>query len=49
MFWYIHYVLSLEKYKKLKIAGDEDKIWINTFSKTQPHIHYILGDMIPPI
>ena len=34
--------------QELKIAGAEDKILIYTVSKIQPHIRYILGDMIPP-
>ena len=48
MFWYIRYIPSLEKSQNLKIAGAEDKILMNTVSQTQPHIRYILGDMIPP-
>ena len=47
-FWYILYILILEKDKELKIAKYEHKIIIYTISKIQPHIHYILGDMIPP-
>ena len=31
-----------------KIAEAVAKILIDTVSKNQPHIHYILGDMIPP-
>ena len=47
-FWYSRYILRLEKYKKLKIIGTEDKILKNTFSKIKPQIHYIPGDMISP-
>ena len=47
-FWYIRYILRLAKAQELKIAEVEDKILIYTVSKIQPHIHYILGDMIPP-
>ena len=49
MFWYIRYILGLEKAQELKIAKVEDKILIYTMSKIQPQIRYILGDMIPPI
>ena len=47
-FWYIRYIAGLEKSQELKIAEAEDKILIYTISKFQPHIHYIMGDMIPP-
>ena len=46
-FWYIPYILILENGWEFKIAEAEDKILIYTVSKIQPHIHYILGDMIP--
>ena len=48
MFWYIHYISGLEKDKEMKLSQDEAKIYIYTVSKVQPHILYILGDMIPP-
>ena len=48
MFSYIHYIPSLVKSQKPQILGTEDKILMNTISKNQPHIRYILGDMIPP-
>ena len=48
MFWYIHYIPSLEKSQKLKHLGAKYKMLINTVSKYQPQIRYILGDMIPP-
>ena len=48
MFWYSHYLPRLAKSQKLKIAGAEDKILMNTVSKGQPLIRYILGDMISP-
>ena len=47
-FWYIHYILRLEKDQELKIAETEYTIWIYTVSKIQTQIRYILGDMIPP-
>ena len=47
-FWYINYILRLAKDQELQIAGAKYKILMYTFSKIQPHIHYILGDMIPP-
>ena len=47
-FWYIRYILILEKYQELKTSRAEDKILIYTVSKIQPQIHYIMGDMIPP-
>ena len=47
-FWYIRYILRLEKAQELKIAKAKYKILIYTVSKLQPQIHYILGDMIPP-
>ena len=46
-FWYIRYILRLAKAQELKIAEAEGKILIYTISKMQPHILYILGDMIP--
>ena len=46
-FWYIHYILRLEKDQELKILEVEDKILIYTVSKIQPQIRSILGDMIP--
>ena len=48
MFWYIFYIPILENVKELKSVYTEYKILMNTVSKTQPQIHYILGDMIPP-
>ena len=47
-FWYIHYILRLEKDQELKIVEAEDKILIYIVSKIQPQNRYILGDMIPP-
>ena len=47
-FWYIHYILWLEKDQELKLAEAEDKILIYIVSKIQPQNRYILGDMIPP-
>ena len=47
-FWYIHYILRLEKDQELKIVEEKCKIFIYTVSKIQPQICYILGDMIPP-
>ena len=47
-FWYSRYIPSLVKSQKMKIAGAEYKIMMNTVSKYQPYIHYILGDMISP-
>ena len=47
-FWYIHYILRLENAQVFKIADTEYKILIYSVSKIQPHIHYILEDMIPP-
>ena len=47
-FWYIRYIPRLMKDQLLKIAGNEDQILMYTVSKTQPHIRYIIGDMIPP-
>ena len=41
-FWYSRYIPSLAKSQKLKIAGAEDKILMNTVSKGKPLIHYIL-------
>ena len=32
----------------MKIAGAKYKVLMNTVSKIQPHIRYILGDKIPP-
>ena len=48
MFWYIIYILILEKIQELKILYAEDKIFIYTIPKIQPPVRYILGDMIPP-
>ena len=48
MFWYIRYIPILEKVQDLKIADAEDNILMYILSKIQIHIHYILGDMIPP-
>ena len=31
-----------------KLLQVQDNILMYTVSKFQPHIHYILGDMIPP-
>ena len=45
---YIRYILSLVKSQKMKLTGAEYKIPLNTVSKKQPQIRYILGDMIPP-
>ena len=45
-YWYILYILRLDKAQELKIAEAEDKILMYTVSKIQPQIHYILGDMI---
>ena len=47
-FWYILYILGLEKDQERKISQFEYQILIYTVSKFQPQIHYILGDMIPP-
>ena len=47
-FWYIRYILRLEKAQEMKLSQDKYKIWIYTLSKIQPQIRYILGDMIPP-
>ena len=47
-FWYIPYILQLEKAQELKISQAEYKICIYTVFKIQPLIHYILGDMNPP-
>ena len=47
-FWYILYIPRFEKFQKLKLLGAEYKILMNIVSKNQPHIHYIMGDMIPP-
>ena len=38
--------MILEKYQEMKIAYAEYKILMYTVSKIQPHIRYILGDMI---
>ena len=46
-FWYIHYILRLEKVQALKITNAEDKIHIYSVSKIQPQIRYIMGDMTP--
>ena len=47
-FWYVRYIQRLVKDQELKIEEAEDKILIYTMSKIQPHIIYIVGDMIPP-
>ena len=47
-FWYIRYILRLDKVQYLKIVDPKYKILMYTVSKIQPHIRYILGDMIPP-
>ena len=47
-FWYIHYILRLEKVQEFQIAEAKYTILMYTVSKIQPHIRYILGDMIPP-
>ena len=47
-FWYICYILILEKDQELKIAEAKYTIVMYTLSNIQPHSHYILGDMIPP-
>ena len=47
-FWYIHYILGLEKAQEWKLSQAEDEILIHIVSKIQPHICYIVGDMIPP-
>ena len=47
-FWYIRYVLWLEKVQEMEIAETEDKILMYTVSKIQPQIHYIMGDRIHP-
>ena len=47
-FWYIRYIMILEKDRELQIGEDEYKIMIYTVSKIQPQIRYILGDMTPP-
>ena len=47
-FWYIRYILRLEKDKELKIVEAEYKILIYTVSKIYPQIIYNLEDMIPP-
>ena len=46
--WYIRYILGLEKDQELKNSYVDDKILMYILSKIQPHILYILGDMIPP-
>ena len=48
MFWYIRYIPILVKEKELKIVEAVAKILMYTMSNIHPHIHYILGDMIPP-
>ena len=48
MFWYICYILGLEKDQEMKLSQDKYKILIYNVSKIQPYIHYIMGDMIPP-
>ena len=47
-FWYIRYIQRLEKVQERKIVEAKDKILIYTVSEIQPHILYIMGDMIPP-
>ena len=47
-FWYIRYIPRLAKVQELKIAEAEYKILMYTVSKIQPHMRYILRDMIPP-
>ena len=47
-FWYIRYILILEKDKEMKIAQAKYKILMYTVSKIPPYILYIMGDMIPP-
>ena len=42
------YMPILAKSQKLKITGTEYKIMMNTVSKGNPLIRYILGDMISP-
>ena len=47
MFWYIIYILWLAKGQEQEIITDEYAMLMYTVSKIHPHIHYILGDMIP--
>ena len=47
-FWYFRYIQILAKDQELKIAETNDKMLVYIVSKIQPHILYILGDMIPP-
>ena len=47
-FWYSRYIPRLEKYKKLKIEGAKYIVMMNNVSNNNPHIRYILGDMISP-
>ena len=46
MFCHIRYILILKKDKEIKISGAEDKIRMYIVSNIQPHIRYIMGDMI---
>ena len=48
-FWYIRYILILEMGQELKIVEAENELLMYTVSKIQPHILYIVGDVIPPI
>ena len=47
-FWYIRYILRLEKDQELKITGAEDKTLVYSVSKIKPQIHYIMVYMITP-
>ena len=46
--WYIRYIPRLAKAQGQKIAGEKYEILMYIVSKFQPHIRYILGDIIPP-
>ena len=48
-FWYIRYIPILAKAQELKIAYPEYQVQMKAVTKFQPHVHYILGDMIPPM
>ena len=47
-FWYILYIVGLEKAQEMKLSQAKYQIFISILSKIHPHIHYILGYMIPP-
>ena len=46
MFSYIRYISILVKDQELKIVEANDKLLMYIVSKIQPHIRYILVDMI---